>query len=230
MASHGGTTRRGRARRFGGTGARAYNRHVRRAGPVGAATRLGAAPRRCCGWSRATGAHGRGRRVTAPGVERKAGERGATAVAGGLRCWRLPLLGGAIAAVLMLLMVTAIRAATTYYYTLPQFRALGPAGVGRYVQVNGVVAPGVRWDPATQVLRFDVLPPAGAGGAVSAVRPLPVVFTGPEPDAFTAGISVVVAGRLQPDGTFAARQVLVKCPSHYTAAPPGSSGATWPTA
>jgi cytochrome c-type biogenesis protein CcmE len=145
-------------------------------------------------------------------------------VIGSLRRWQLPVLGGAIGVVVALLMVTAIRAATSYYYTLPQFRALGAAAVGRFVQVNGRVAPGFAWRTATETLRFTLLPPAGASGRAA---PLPVVFRGPEPDGFTAGTSAVVAGRLQPDGTFVAQQVLIKCPSHYEAAPSGS-GAAWP--
>jgi cytochrome c-type biogenesis protein CcmE len=154
-------------------------------------------------------------------------------VGSGLKRWRLPLLASAIGVVVLLLMVTAIRAATTYYYTLPQFRALGRAALGRFVQVNGVAA-AVRWDSAAQRLAFELLPdPAvatsGAQPDPSRAAPLPVRFQGPEPDAFHAGIAVVVAGTLQPNGVFAASQVLVKCPSHYTAAPAGVSGAQWPT-
>lgn len=148
---------------------------------------------------------------------------------------RLALASAGIAVALVILMVTAIRAASTYYYTLPQFRALGQGAVGRYVQVNGTVGGRPQWDAATQQLVFLVLPPSDAGtsgtpagvGAASGATPLPVVFHGAQPDAFAAGISVVVAGRLDPDGTFEAHQVLVKCPSHYTAAAPGQDGGQW---
>lgn len=161
------------------------------------------------------------------------------------RRMRLALASGGIAVALVILMVTAIRAASTYYYTLPQFRSLGSGAVGRYVQVNGTVGGSPHWNPQTQQLVFSVLPPApsaasSAGGSSAAasaaaaaaagavaVTPLPVVYNGPEPDAFNPGISVVVAGTLGADGTFKARQVLVKCPSHYTAAPPGQDGAQW---
>ncbi len=150
--------------------------------------------------------------------------------------WRLPVLAAAIGVVIVLLMVTAIRAATTYYYTLPQFRSLRGAAAHGFVQVNGLVASGIRWDSAAQRLRFILLaaPATGAGKAPPAsgpaVAPLAVRFQGPEPDAFHAGLDVVVAGTLQSNGVFDARQVLVKCPSHYSAAPAGSSGANWPAA
>jgi len=167
------------------------------------------------------------------------------------RRMRLALASGGIAVALVILMVTAIRAASTYYYTLPQFRALGSGAVGRYVQVNGTVGGAPQWNAATQQLVFSVLPPAPASGSSASASPaaatalaasaspavaaapaasvesLPVVYNGPEPDAFNPGISVVVAGTLGADGTFKARQVLVKCPSHYTAAPPGQDGAQW---
>lgn len=169
-----------------------------------------------------------------------------------LRRWRLPILGGAIAVVVVLLMITAIRAATSYYFTLPQFRALGPAAIGRFVQVDGVVGRRISWNSGSQHLQFRVVagaqtaaPAPGRSGAASsttltrdaavapatsaaAVPPLPVTFIGPQPDAFRPGIDVVVAGELGPDGRFTATQVLVKCPSTYTAAPAGA-GNQWPT-
>ena len=131
---------------------------------------------------------------------------------------RLALASAGIAVALVLLMVTAIRAASSYYYTLAQFRALGPAAAGRVVKVNGDVGAGVQWNYATQELSFEVVPAAGAGTADP--TPLQVVYHGTEPDTFASGISVVVSGELLPSGTFAAQQVLVKCPSHYEAATP----------
>lgn len=133
---------------------------------------------------------------------------------------RLWLASAGICIALVLLMVTAIRAATTYYYTLPQFRDLGGAATGRFVKVNGAIGPAPQWDPAQERLTFDVVAaPAQTGSpAPQGVTPLPVSYHGPEPDTFAAGISVVVAGRMLPSGQFEADQVLVKCPSHYTAA------------
>lgn len=151
------------------------------------------------------------------------------------RRMRLALVSGGIAVALVVLMATAIRAASTYYYTLPQFRALGAGAVGRYVQVNGTVGGNPHWDPQTQQLVFSVQAAAPTASSTSApapappaaVSPMPVVYHGPEPDAFHSGISVVVAGTLGANGTFQAHQVLVKCPSHYSAAPQGQAGAQW---
>ena len=133
---------------------------------------------------------------------------------------RIWLASAGICVALVLLMVTAIRAASTYYYTLPQFRALGPSAAGRFVKVNGDIGPSPQWDPSRELLTFDVVAAPGQDGtpAPQGVAPLPVTYHGPEPDTFTAGISVVVAGRMLPSGQFQADQVLVKCPSHYSAA------------
>jgi cytochrome c-type biogenesis protein CcmE len=128
---------------------------------------------------------------------------------------RLALAGGGIGVAVILLMVTSIRAATSYYYTLAQFRALGGAEVGRAVKVNGTVGQDVVWNYAAQLLTFDVVGTGDPGGVPA---PLPVVYHGPEPDTFAPGISVVVSGRLTASGTFDAEQVLVKCPSTYVAA------------
>ena len=130
---------------------------------------------------------------------------------------RLGLAGVGICVAVVLLMVTAIRAASTYYYTLAQFRALGRSEVGRVVKVNGTVGGSVRWNYAAEELSFDVVAATGATSG-DPPAPLPVVYHGPEPDTFATGISVVVSGRLSASGTFDAEQVLVKCPSTYVAA------------
>jgi cytochrome c-type biogenesis protein CcmE len=42
-----------------------------------------------------------------------------------------------------------------------------------------------------------------------------VSYLGPIPQNFMEGIRIVVVGRLNPDGSFSARQILTKCPSKY---------------
>ncbi len=139
---------------------------------------------------------------------------------------RLALAAGGIGVAVVLLMVTAIRAASNYYYTLARFRALPASGQHAFAQVNGNLAGPIHWDPVGEKLTFTVVAPPGSSGG-SAIQPLRVTYHGVEPNAFKAGITVVVAGTLTPGGTFDARQVLVKCPSNYSATPPGQSGAQW---
>jgi cytochrome c-type biogenesis protein CcmE len=129
------------------------------------------------------------------------------------RRWQLAVAVGAILAAIGVLTAMSLGPnSTTFYYTVDQFAALGPRAAGQYVQVNGMLQPGFQWDAARLQLRFTI---AGSDG-----HSLPVVYNGPEPNPFEPGVtSVVVAGRLGPDGVFHASQLMVKCPSRYTAAP-----------
>ncbi len=139
---------------------------------------------------------------------------------------RLALAAGGIGVAVVLLMVTAIRAASNYYYTLAQFRALPASRVHPFVQINGNLAGPIHWDPVAGVLQFTLVAPPGTPGSRS-TAPLRVIYHGVEPNAFKPGITVVVAGTVGATGVFDARQVLVKCPSNYSATPPGQSGAQW---
>lgn len=42
-----------------------------------------------------------------------------------------------------------------------------------------------------------------------------VTFTGAVPDTFKAGAEVIIEGGLRPDGIFAAKSLMTKCPSKY---------------
>jgi cytochrome c-type biogenesis protein CcmE len=46
-----------------------------------------------------------------------------------------------------------------------------------------------------------------------------VVYRGIAPDTFTDSVDVVVGGRMGPDGTFQATELLAKCASRYENAP-----------
>jgi cytochrome c-type biogenesis protein CcmE len=126
---------------------------------------------------------------------------------------KLGLAIGGVAAAIVALVVTGLSSATTYYYTVDEFRALGAQEVGQYVQVNGVPSRDYRWDAATATLTFTL------EGAKS--PPVPVVYRGAVPDGFAGAPSVVVGGRLGADGVFRATTLLVKCPSKYVAQPSG---------
>jgi cytochrome c-type biogenesis protein CcmE len=122
---------------------------------------------------------------------------------------------GVLAAIGVLTAMSLRPGTTTYYYTVDEFNALGRSATGQFVQVNGMLQPGFTWSPDQLKLQFTL---AGKGG-----KALPVVYDGPEPNPFEPGVtSVVVAGRLGTDGVFHATQLMVKCPSRYTAAPSSS--------
>jgi cytochrome c-type biogenesis protein CcmE len=104
-----------------------------------------------------------------------------------------------------------------YYQTLDEFRSEGDVGVPS--RVHGYVALGsIERDVAAKEIRFSVQGAAPHAGA-SADGALPVAFASLEaPDLFKDGAEVVVEGRLQADGSFAATNVLAKCPSKFEAA------------
>jgi len=107
--------------------------------------------------------------------------------------------------------------AFTYYKTLSEFQAEG--AVGSSVRVHGYVADGtIERDVDGKQVRFavqEVAPHAGGSpkGAMS------VVYASLEtPDLFKDGAEVVVEGELLRDGSFAATNLLAKCPSKFEAA------------
>ncbi|MBI2853705.1 MAG: cytochrome c maturation protein CcmE [Chloroflexi bacterium] len=75
----------------------------------------------------------------------------------------------------------------------------------------------VTYDVATRTTRFTITDEKDTAGPK---QNLAVVYTGPMPDTFFADVkrgdvSMVVVGRMGPDGVFAATEVLSKCASKY---------------
>ena len=87
------------------------------------------------------------------------------------------------------------------------------------IRVGGVVVAGsIERNIATQTLEFEV-----TDGAVT----FPVTYQGLVPDTFTDDIEVVVEGRLSPEGTIHATNVLAKCGSRYEAVAEPKAGTTY---
>ncbi|MCL6444644.1 MAG: cytochrome c maturation protein CcmE [Alicyclobacillus sp.] len=111
---------------------------------------------------------------------------------------------------------TAITHAATYYDTVQEVHDMGTAAVGRALTVSGtIVGRSVHWTPASSRLSFTIRD-------INASTTMPVVYHGAKPDDFSNDWPVIVSGTLQPDGTFEAKQLLIKCPSKYKAAQSGS--------
>lgn len=128
-------------------------------------------------------------------------------------------LGLIVAAIAILVYAgTARRGNTIHYYTTTsEFLAKAPQYVNAAVRVNGKVVPG----------SLEALNGSGATGLRFALgdslqRTVPVHYTGTAvPDAFREGADLVVEGVYTADSVLEARQLLVKCPSKYEAAPKG---------
>ncbi len=125
------------------------------------------------------------------------------------------------------LITTAVRNTAEYYLTVNEVSSRQAELKGQMLRIAGRVKPGnISWDPATLTLAFSIVAPPSLAAAsensslraVAAADPAEfrVIARGePKPDMFGAGRDVIVEGRLLPDGTIEARQVLTSCPSKY---------------
>lgn len=115
--------------------------------------------------------------------------------------------------VIGILIRTAVIHAASFYMTVPELYAEGSAAVGQQTTVSGsIVGSSVHYNPAAELLRFRVRD--GSAG-----RSLAVTFHGEEPDDFANNWPVIVTGTLTVQRAFQASQLLIKCPSKYTAQP-----------
>lgn len=111
-----------------------------------------------------------------------------------------------------LLVRTAVTRASTFYVTVGQLYQEGASAENQQSTVSGsIVGPSVKWDPGTRLLTFAVEDQTGG-------RQLPVVYHGSRPDNFSNNWPVIMTGTLTSNGTFEASNLLIKCPSKYTAA------------
>ena len=128
---------------------------------------------------------------------------------------RFAIAGGVLVLAVGYLVLTGMQSTAVYYLTVGELSAqANPAG--RPVRVAGNVAPGtVEKLDGGLALRFVVQDGSGS---------FPVVYKGgPVPDIFGEQVEVVVEGKLQPDGTFAADTLLAKCPSKFEDGQPAAA-------
>ncbi len=93
---------------------------------------------------------------------------------------------------------------TNYYVTVDQYAARSATTP---IRIGGQIVPGsIRWDNATRTMRFRL---AGDTAQVD------VVYRGAVPDSFRDGFTAILEGARAVDGTFAATQLMIKCPHQY---------------
>jgi cytochrome c-type biogenesis protein CcmE len=116
---------------------------------------------------------------------------------------------GAMALFLMAAIKSRPQGGLVYFHTVDEFHAM-PHDAGGSFRVNGKVRQGsIERLPSGQDVRFVM-----TGSASS----LPVAYHGIIPDTFVDGADVTVEGSLTSAGTFAATNLMAKCPSKYEAA------------
>ena len=119
------------------------------------------------------------------------------------------LAGGAIALGVAYLIIMGLQSTAVYFLTVGELQAKGPAAQGQLYRVSGNLVPGsLVKESSGLAIRFDIADPSGGGS------PLPVVYRGGQvPDIMGDNVEIVAEGKLDGQGTFAATNVLAKCPS-----------------
>ena len=113
----------------------------------------------------------------------------------------------AVPVVLHLLYALWASPLAAYYVTVGELHEreapVGPVRVG-----GGVLAGSITWDDSRGELGFTLH---------DGTRNLRVIYRGPAPDSFRAGVTAIVEGRLDDDGRLLAERLLLKCPHEYVA-------------
>ena len=121
---------------------------------------------------------------------------------------RMVLVGGGLAALAVAagLVLAAFQKNLVFFFT-PSQVAASEAPVGRSFRIGGLVEKGsLKRDTDGVTVRFTVTDTA---------KEVPVVYRGLLPDLFREGRGVVAQGRLAPDGSFQADEVLAKHDENY---------------
>ncbi len=122
------------------------------------------------------------------------------------------LVGGAVVLGFIAIVIAMTLSTGSYWLTVSELQADASRYAGEHVRVSGAVVVGSDdWNAQEVTLRFNVSDENGAE--------LPIVFFGPRPDNFQRATEAIVEGRLLPDGSFQADNLLLKCPSRYEEEP-----------
>jgi cytochrome c-type biogenesis protein CcmE len=151
------------------------------------------------------------------------------------------IVGGLlILAAVIYLIVSATNANAEFFMTVDELKAKESSLVGRNLRISGaVVGSTIQYDPQTMNLSFEIAQVPGdnasieMGGGLAAVlhaavtdptrARLMVVYNGPKPDLMRDEAQAIITGHLSADGTFAADELLLKCPTKYAEAVPGQA-------
>ena len=121
--------------------------------------------------------------------------------------FKLAAVVAVVAACVGYLIYSASGGSSEYYLTVSELHSQAQ---NADVRVAGVVQNDVVRSDSGLHLRFTEKDSTAA---------VVVDYTGPVPDIFQPGITVVAEGRLGADGVFHARTLLAKCPSRFSTTP-----------
>jgi cytochrome c-type biogenesis protein CcmE len=143
-----------------------------------------------------------------------------------------------IIAAVIYLIVSSTQASAEYFLTVDEVLARRESLAGKNIRLSGVVlGDTIKYDPVNLLLTFTIAHITGdnadlekAGGLAAALhaaatdpdrKKITVVYKGVKPDLMKDEAQAILTGSLADDGTFIAREVLMKCPSKYEQAVPG---------
>lgn len=127
--------------------------------------------------------------------------------------------GGVIALAVVYLVMMGLQGSTVYFLTVSELQAKGASAQNQMLRVSGTLVPGSLAHDADGLSVHFLIADAAA------VTPLTVTYHGGQvPDTMadtSAGdVEIVAEGKLNAQGTFAATDVLAKCPSRLEEAAP----------
>lgn len=127
------------------------------------------------------------------------------------------IIGGIIvAAAVVYLIASSISSSAQYYLTVKELRDKEQTMAGRNVRVSGyVVGESIVYNPQASNLSFDIVDSHDELSSTVKVQTLKIIYTGPKPDLLQHEAQAIAEGKLNPDGTFAANNLLLKCPTRY---------------
>jgi cytochrome c-type biogenesis protein CcmE len=128
------------------------------------------------------------------------------------RRWGLLLAVAIVLSVIGYLAFSSVGNALVYYLTPTELMARGDRAIGETIRLGGLVKPGSRHGPDTN-LTFVL---------TDGTTDITVHTSTAPPALLKEGIGAVVEGKLGRDGVFAADQVLVKHDENYVAPSPGA--------
>ena len=127
------------------------------------------------------------------------------------------LIGGVvIAAAVIYLIISSISTSAQYYLTIKEVQEKGPSLAGRNLRISGfVIGDSIAYSPQASSLSFDVVDSHEELTSTVQVNKLKILYIGPKPDLLQHEAQAIAEGKLNPDGTFAASNLLLKCPTRY---------------
>jgi cytochrome c-type biogenesis protein CcmE len=128
---------------------------------------------------------------------------------------KIALAGGVIALAVAYLVTMGLQGTTVYFLTVSELQAKGASASHQIVRVSGNLVPGsLSRDASGLGIQFLI-------SDAAATTPLNVTYKGGQvPDIIGDNIEIVAEGKLDAQGSFAATNVLAKCPSRLADATP----------